>query len=134
MRTITLQQLARQPLCVCSVRPIAARTRIQGKVGIAPGPIGSNGKTLSAVAAPTKQGVLLVQCPDAKGVVGSLAQLLYGYGCNILESDQYSNKNEDAPTFFQRIRFGEKNTSACLHAFYFRGLRLQQRPPRWVSC
>jgi ubiquinol-cytochrome c reductase iron-sulfur subunit len=31
---------------------------------------------------------LLVQCPDAQGVVAALAQLLAGLGCNILASDQ----------------------------------------------
>lgn len=34
---------------------------------------------------------LLVKCPDQKGVVASLAQLLYGFGCNILSSDQFSD-------------------------------------------
>ncbi|GBF87654.1 formyltetrahydrofolate deformylase [Raphidocelis subcapitata] len=30
-------------------------------------------------------GVLAVQCPDQKGVVASLAQLLFGFNCNILQ-------------------------------------------------
>ena len=34
---------------------------------------------------------LLVQCPDQKGVIAALAQLLYGLGCNIIESDQYTD-------------------------------------------
>lgn len=48
-------------------------------------------------------GTLLVQCPDQKGVVAALAQLLFGFGCNIVESDQYSDVVENM--FFQRIRF-----------------------------
>lgn len=29
---------------------------------------------------------LMVKCPDKKGVIAALAQLLYGLGCNIIES------------------------------------------------
>ena len=46
---------------------------------------------------------LLVACPDRKGLVASLAQLLYGHGANILDSDQHSDPVEGQ--FFQRIRF-----------------------------
>jgi formyltetrahydrofolate deformylase len=46
---------------------------------------------------------LLVACPDRKGIVASLAQLLYGHGANILDSDQHSDPVEGL--FFQRIRF-----------------------------
>ena len=46
---------------------------------------------------------LLVACPDRKGIVAALAQLLYGHGCNILDSDQHTDPV--AGQFFQRIRF-----------------------------
>ena len=46
---------------------------------------------------------LLVSCPDRKGLVASLAQVLYGHGANILDSDQHSDPV--AGMFFQRIRF-----------------------------
>ncbi len=46
---------------------------------------------------------LLVSCPDRKGIVATLAQLLYGHGANILDSDQHSDV--EAGMFFQRIRF-----------------------------
>jgi formyltetrahydrofolate deformylase len=46
---------------------------------------------------------LLVACPDRKGIVASLAQLLYGHGANIIDSDQHSDPVEGQ--FFQRIRF-----------------------------
>ena len=42
---------------------------------------------------------LLVKCPDQKGVVASLAQLLYGFGCNIISSDQFSDV--EANMFYQ---------------------------------
>jgi formyltetrahydrofolate deformylase len=45
---------------------------------------------------------LLVSCPDRRGIVAALAQLLYGYDANILDSDQHTDTN--AGVFFQRIR------------------------------
>jgi formyltetrahydrofolate deformylase len=46
---------------------------------------------------------LLVSCPDRRGIVAALAQLLYGHGANILDSDQHTDGL--AGMFFQRIRF-----------------------------
>jgi formyltetrahydrofolate deformylase len=53
--------------------------------------------------AATDVATLLVSCADRKGIVAALAQLLYGHGCNILDSDQHSDPL--AGMFFQRIRF-----------------------------
>jgi formyltetrahydrofolate deformylase len=46
---------------------------------------------------------LLVSCADRKGIVASLAQVLYGHGANILDADQHTDPV--AAMFFQRIRF-----------------------------
>jgi formyltetrahydrofolate deformylase len=46
---------------------------------------------------------LLVSCPDRKGLVAALAQLLYGHGANILDADQHTDPV--AGQFFQRIHF-----------------------------
>jgi formyltetrahydrofolate deformylase len=46
---------------------------------------------------------LLVSCPDRRGLVAALAQLLYGHGANILDADQHTDIV--AKQFFQRIRF-----------------------------
>jgi formyltetrahydrofolate deformylase len=46
---------------------------------------------------------LLVSCPDQRGIVAALAQLLYGHGCNILDADQHTDAA--AGQFFQRIHF-----------------------------
>jgi formyltetrahydrofolate deformylase len=46
---------------------------------------------------------LLVSCPDRKGLVAALGQLLYGHGLNILDASQYTDLA--AGQFFQRIRF-----------------------------
>src|SRR5215831_13506483 len=48
-------------------------------------------------------GTILVACPDRKGIVASLAQVLYGHGANILDSDQHTDPV--AGMFFQRIKF-----------------------------
>lgn len=48
---------------------------------------------------------LLVSCPDRRGIVAALAQVLYGHGANILDSDQHTDAR--AGVFFQRIRFDE---------------------------
>ena len=45
---------------------------------------------------------LLVSCPDRKGLVAALAQLLYGHGVNIVDADQHTDPQ--ARQFFQRIR------------------------------
>ncbi|KIY91728.1 hypothetical protein MNEG_16236, partial [Monoraphidium neglectum] len=45
-------------------------------------------------------GTLLVQCPDAKGVVASVAQLLFGFN-----SDQFTDETTAVPRFFQRTEF-----------------------------
>ena len=46
---------------------------------------------------------LLVDCLDRRGLVAALAQVLYGHGANILDSDQHSDP--EAGQFFQRLRF-----------------------------
>jgi formyltetrahydrofolate deformylase len=46
---------------------------------------------------------LLVCCPDRRGIVAALAQVLYGHGANILDADQHTDAS--AGVFFQRIRF-----------------------------
>ena len=51
----------------------------------------------------TDTATLLVTCPDRKGLVAALAQVLYGHGANILDSDQHTDPV--AGQFFQRIRF-----------------------------
>jgi len=56
-----------------------------------------------ATPAPPATGILLVSCPDRRGIVAALAQLLYGHGANILDADQHTDAI--AGQFFQRIRF-----------------------------
>jgi formyltetrahydrofolate deformylase len=46
---------------------------------------------------------LLISCADRRGIVAALAQVLYGHGANILDSDQHTDPV--LQKFFQRIRF-----------------------------
>jgi formyltetrahydrofolate deformylase len=55
-----------------------------------------------AAALPTETATLLVSCPDRKGLVAALGQLLYGHGVNIVDADQHTDPQ--AGQFFQRIR------------------------------
>src|SRR5439155_12464903 len=54
-------------------------------------------------AANSQTATLLVSCPDQRGIVAALAQLLYGHGANILDADQHTDAV--AGIFFQRIHF-----------------------------
>jgi formyltetrahydrofolate deformylase len=56
-----------------------------------------------AKPAPAETATLLVCCPDRRGIVATLAQLLYDHGANILDADQHTDP--EAGIFFQRIRF-----------------------------
>jgi formyltetrahydrofolate deformylase len=58
---------------------------------------------------------LLVSCPDRKGLVAALAQLLYGHGVNILDADQHTDTV--AGEFFQRIRMDLRELHTDRHAF-----------------
>jgi formyltetrahydrofolate deformylase len=58
---------------------------------------------MSPAASLDSSAVLLVRCPDRKGLVAALAQLLYGQGANILDADQHTDRG--AGIFFQRISF-----------------------------
>ena len=51
---------------------------------------------------PIDQATLLVTCPDRRGIVAALAQVLHGHGGNILDADQHTDSG--AGLFFQRIR------------------------------
>jgi len=56
-----------------------------------------------AMAPAPTTATLLVTCPDRRGIVAALAQMLHGHGANILDSDQHTDPV--AGVFFQRIRF-----------------------------
>src|SRR5258708_8442985 len=47
--------------------------------------------------------VLLIDCPDRKGLVAAVASLLYGYGANITHADQH--QDHEAGLFFMRVEW-----------------------------
>lgn len=51
----------------------------------------------------SERATLLVSCPDRRGIVAALAQVLYGHGANILDSDQHTDG--EVAHFFQRLHF-----------------------------
>ncbi|MBB6349770.1 formyltetrahydrofolate deformylase [Nonomuraea muscovyensis] len=47
--------------------------------------------------------VLTLSCPDRPGVVAAVSGLLAGHGCNIIESQQFGDRDEQR--FFMRVQF-----------------------------
>ena len=62
--------------------------------------------------------VLLIDCPDRKGLVARVAGLLYEYGANILHADQHQDHEQGL--FFMRVEWslnGEKSGSGEMPGF-----------------
>jgi formyltetrahydrofolate deformylase len=55
------------------------------------------------LAATNTLATLLISCADRRGLVAALAQVLSGHGCNIIDSDQHTDRI--VGQFFQRIVF-----------------------------
>jgi formyltetrahydrofolate deformylase len=59
-----------------------------------------------APAAPRREFVLTLSCPDRPGIVYAVASFLVQHGCNILTSHQYDDDvDEYEGTFFMRVHF-----------------------------
>ncbi len=65
-----------------------APERSAREASLRPGPIYARGRMSTPVA---HFATLLVSCPDRKGIVAALAQLLYGHGANIVDVDQHTD-------------------------------------------
>ena len=48
-------------------------------------------------------GILLIDCPDRKGLVAAIANFLYQPGANILHADQHQDNEQGL--FFMRVEF-----------------------------
>jgi formyltetrahydrofolate deformylase len=59
--------------------------------------------------------VLLVSCPDRKGVVASVSGLLYQHGANILHADEHGDR--DSNTFLMRVEFDPAELDLPLSGF-----------------
>lgn len=63
--------------------------------------------------------VLLINCPDRKGLVAAVASLLYRYGANITHADQH--QDHEAGLFFMRVEW-------ALDGFDLSGFRTEFQP------
>ena len=59
-------------------------------------------------------GTLLLSCPDQKGIIAAVTQMLYGLGANIVDADQHTDPV--AAMFFQRIAFESDRTREDIEA------------------
>jgi len=58
---------------------------------------------------------LLINCPDAKGIVAAVADFLYVHGANILHADQHQDNNEGL--FFMRVEWSLQDFDLTREAF-----------------
>src|ERR1035441_1215193 len=82
--------------------------------------------------------VLLIDCPDRKGLVAGVANLLYQYGANITHADQH--QDPEAELFFMRVeweleafdllRFREEFQALAAELKMRWRLSLMSQPPR----
>ncbi len=59
--------------------------------------------------------VLLIDCPDRRGLVARVASMLYDQGANILHADQH--RDEALGLFFMRVEFALNETAAAGEPF-----------------
>jgi formyltetrahydrofolate deformylase len=85
---------------VCAFCPLTVSTT-QRAMSLAVAGADSDGTT-KALSSPNL-GTLRIHGPDANGIVAAFAQLLYGHGCGIVDSEQHTDHAEGI--FFQRIHF-----------------------------
>ncbi|HIA71648.1 MAG TPA: ACT domain-containing protein, partial [Phycisphaerales bacterium] len=63
----------------------------------------------------TSQAVILVKCPDQRGIVARLASAIHDTGGNILDAAQYTS--ESTNTFLQRIHVSWTDKNATQESF-----------------
>ena len=75
--------------------------------------------------------ILLIDCPDRKGLVARVSGLLYEHGANILHADQHQGPLEILNARFRRHRFGVPQQKQPLHkaSFMIAPDRNRCRPP-----
>lgn len=74
--------------------------------------------------------ILLVDCPDRKGIVATIANFLYGYNANILHADQH--QDEESGLFLMRVEWDISGFTLDLERFeeYFTPIA-QEFKMRW---
>jgi formyltetrahydrofolate deformylase len=67
------------------------------------------------LTAVNSENVLILSCPDQRGIVATVTALLFEHGANIEESQQFQDPRTDQ--FFMRIRFSVKTDGAAAQAW-----------------
>jgi formyltetrahydrofolate deformylase len=67
------------------------------------------------LTAVNSENVLILSCPDQRGIVATVTALLFEHGANIEESQQFLDPRTDQ--FFMRIRFSVKTDGAAAQAW-----------------
>ena len=62
-----------------------------------------------------KSAILLLSCPDKKGVVATIAGFIYQHGGNILHADEHGD--EESGLFLMRVEFDPKDLDIDLDSF-----------------
>jgi formyltetrahydrofolate deformylase len=70
--------------------------------------------------------VLLIDCPDRKGLVARVSSLLYKWGANILHADQH--QDHDLGLFFMRVEWGLGGSADHLTPFDLKGFKTAFAP------
>jgi formyltetrahydrofolate deformylase len=67
-----------------------------------------------SAAPPVKEYVLTLSCPDRRGIVHGVASFLVVTGCNILDSQQFGDR--DTGLFFMRVHFAAEEPGVTLQS------------------
>ncbi|HSA52339.1 MAG TPA: formyltetrahydrofolate deformylase [Yinghuangia sp.] len=77
---------------------------------VAGGAVGAGGAGAPVPAESAEQYVLTLSCPDKRGIVHAVASFLMMTGCNIVDSQQFGDR--DTGLFFMRVHFtAEENVT-----------------------
>ena len=71
--------------------------------------------TETSLSASNNRAVLLIDCPDQKGLVARVASLLYEQGANILHADQH--QDHELGLFFMRVEWAIEDSSSDIPDF-----------------
>lgn len=69
--------------------------------------------------------IVLIRCEDRPGIVAGISGLLFEYGCNVFQADQYSMRSEHG-LFFMRVEFSYSGGAEALE-------RITQGLKQWAA-
>lgn len=75
---------------------------------------------------PNNTAVLLIDCPDQRGLVARVSGLLYQHGANILHADQH--QDHDRNLFFMRVEWALDHSTSESNGFNLAAFEAEFRP------